>query len=110
MPFKFWTFDHWMNFGIFLLGAISAIGITASTSWGQVPSLFTPATVIGFLIATFGFLRASVTTAARDPLLGTRRSDPNPTAPLVLVSPNAVAPVPPVTEGRPVDPDTKKEP
>jgi hypothetical protein len=32
-PFKFWTADHWLNFGIFLLGAISTVGITATTGW-----------------------------------------------------------------------------
>jgi hypothetical protein len=109
MPFKFWTFDHWMNLVIFLAGAVLAVGVTAATSWADMVKLFTPAIVLGFLISTAGFLKASNTNAARDPTLGTRRSDPNPTAPLVEVGPNAVAPVPPVTAGRPVDPE-KKEP
>jgi hypothetical protein len=106
-PFKFWSADHWLNFGIFLLGAISTIGITAGTSWTQVPSLFTPATVIGFLIATFGFLRSANTNAARDPALGTRATDPSPTAPLVQVDHHIEA-VPPVNPGRPVDPEKKE--
>jgi hypothetical protein len=106
MPFRFWSFDHWMNFGIFLLGAVTAIGITAGTHWGDVPNLFTPATVIGFLISIMGFLRASVTNAARDPKMGTRASDPEPTAPLERVG-NTVVPVPPVNPGRPVDPEKK---
>jgi hypothetical protein len=106
-PFRFWTFDHWMNFGIFLLGAIAAVGITASTQWAQVPALFTPATTIGFGVSLFAFLRASVTNAARNPELGTRSTDPAPTERVVQVGAKVV-PVPPVTPGRPVDPDTKE--
>jgi len=102
MPFRYWSFDHWMNFGIFLLGAITAVGITASTQWGQVPSLFTPATTIGFAVSTLGFLRASVTNAARNPDIGTRSTDPNPTERVVQVG-QATIPVPPVTPGRPVE-------
>lgn len=110
LPFRHWTFDHWMNFGIFLGGAVTAVGITASTHWGDVPALFTPATVIGFLISVMGFLRASVTTAARDPNLGTRSTDPSPTERVVRVGGQNV-PVPPVTPGRPLDPDAApKEP
>ena len=104
MPFKSRTFDHWMNFGIFILGAVTAVGITASTHWGDVPGLFTPATTIGFLVSLLGFLRASVTTAARNPELGTRSTDPAPTERVVKVG-GKVVPVPPVTPGRPVDPD-----
>lgn len=104
MPFKFWSFDHWMNFGIFIGGAVTAIGITASTHWGDVPALFTPATVIGFAISVMGFLRASVTDKARDPTLGSRSTDPAPTERVVTVG-STVVPVPPVTPGRPVDPD-----
>ena len=98
-PFKFWTFDHWLNFGIFILGAVTAVGITASTRWYDVPNLFTPATVIGFLISVMGFLRASQTNAARDPEFGTRKSDPNPTVQVEQVGPNTVVAVPPVTAG-----------
>jgi hypothetical protein len=107
LPFQYWTFDHWMNFGIFLLGAVTAVGITASTHWGEVPGLFTPATTIGFLVSLLGFLRASVTTAARNPELGTRSTDPAPTERVVQVG-SKVVPVPPVTPGRPVDPDLKE--
>ena len=107
MPFRYWTFDHWMNFGIFLLGAVTAVGITASTHWGEVPGLFTPATTIGFLVSLLGFLRASVTTAARNPELGTRSTDPAPTERVVRVGPVNVG-VPPVNPGRPVDPDAPK--
>jgi len=107
MPFRYWTFDHWMNFGIFLLGAITAVGITASTQWGQVPSLFTPATTIGFAVSTLGFLRASVTNAARDPALGTRSTDPEPTERVVQIG-SKVIPIPPTNPGRPVDPDKEQ--
>ncbi len=107
MPFRFWTFDHWMNFGIFLLGAVTAIGITASTHWGDVPGLFTVANTIGFLISVMGFLRASVTNAARNPDLGTRSTDPAPTERVKVVG-DKVVPVPPVTPGRPVDPEAPK--
>ena len=107
LPFRYWTFDHWMNFGIFLLGAVTAVGITASTHWGEVPGLFTPATTIGFLVSLLGFLRASVTTAARNPELGTRSTDPAPTERVMEVKGKTV-PVPPVTPGRPVDPDMKE--
>lgn len=100
MPFKHWTFDHWCNFGIFLLGAVSAIGITATTRWSDVPALFTVANTIGFFISTLGFLRASVTNAARDPNVGTRSTDPAPTERIV-----AGRPVPPVVPGRPVEPE-----
>jgi hypothetical protein len=106
MPFRFWTFDHWINFFVFVLGAvITGAGITASTHWGDIPALLTPVVVIGFLITVGGFLRAAQTTAARDPKLGTRESDPLPTAPIMQVGPNTVAPVPPVTPGRPVEPE-----
>jgi len=97
-----------MNFGIFLLGAVTAVGITASTHWGEVPGLFTPATTIGFLVSTLGFLRASVTDKARDPQLGTRSTDPEPTERVVKVKGKTV-PIPPVTPGRPVDPDAKED-
>jgi hypothetical protein len=107
LPFQYWTFDHWMNFGIFLLGAVTAVGITASTHWGEVPGLFTPATTIGFLVSLLGFLRASVTTAARNPELGTRSTDPAPTERVMDVK-GKIVPVPPVTPGRPVDPDLKE--
>ncbi len=107
MPFRYWTFDHWMNFGIFVGGAVTAVGITASTQWTQVPDLFTPATVIGFLISVMGFLRASVTDKARNPEMGTRATDPAPTERVVQVGSKTVA-VPPVTPGRPVDPETKE--
>lgn len=107
LPFKFWTFDHWMNFGIFILGAVTAVGITATTRWWDVPSLFTPATVIGFAISVMGFLRASVTDKARDPALGSRSTDPNPTERVVKVGQVDVG-VPPVTPGRPLDPDAPK--
>jgi len=106
-PFKFWTWDHWLNFGIFVLGAVTAVGITASTQWAQVPDLFTPATTIGFAVSTLGFLRASVTTAARNPELGTRSTDPAPTERIVKLGDKTV-PVPPITPGRPVDPDLKE--
>ncbi len=86
MPFKFWSFDHWM---------------------GSVPALFTPATTIGFLISVMGFLRASMTDKARDPTFGSRSTDPNPTERVVKVG-GAVMPVPPVTPGRPLDPDAPK--
>ena len=104
MPFKFWSWDHWINFGIFVLGAVTAVGITASTQWGQVPHLFTPATTIGFLVSTLGFMRASNTNAARNPELGTRSTDPSPTERVVPVGNINVA-VPPVNPGRPVDPE-----
>jgi hypothetical protein len=107
MPFKFWTFDHWMNFLIFLAGAVTAIGITATTRWSDVPGLFTVANTLGFVISTAGFLRASVTTAARNPELGTRSTDPAPTERVVKVGTQTV-PVPPVTPGRPVDLDAPK--
>lgn len=106
-PLKFWTADHWINFGIFALGAFTAIGITATTGWAQVPSLFTPANTIGFLVSTLGFMRASNTNAARDPELGTRSTDPAPTERVVQVGSKTI-PVPPVTPGRPVDPEAPK--
>jgi hypothetical protein len=107
MPFKYWSFDHWMNFGIFLLGAVTAIGITASTHWVEVPGMFTVANTIGFLISVMGFLRASVTDKARDPALGTRATDPSPTERIIKVEGKTV-PVPPIQPGRPVDPEAPK--
>lgn len=100
MPFKHWSFDHWMNFVIFLAGAVTAIGITATTRWADVPGLFTVANTLGFVISTAGFLRASVTNAARDPNVGTRSTDPAPTERLI-----GGRPVPPVVPGRPVEPE-----
>ncbi len=109
MPFRYWTFDHWMNFVIFLAGAVLAVGVTAATQWNDVPKLFTPAIVLGFIISTAGFLKASLTDKARNPELGTRKTDPSPTAPLVQVDHHIEA-VPPVNPGRPVDPETKDTP
>lgn len=106
-PIRFWTADHWLNFGIFIGGAVTAVGITATTSWGAVPALFTPATTIGFIISIMGFLRASLTDKARNPTLGSRSTDPNPTERVVGVGPVNVG-VPPVTPGRPLDPDAPK--
>jgi hypothetical protein len=108
MPFRFWTFDHWINFGVFVLGAIiTGAGITASTHWADIPSLFTPLVVIGLLISMGGFLRATKTPEARDPSIGTRESDPLPTASIV-VDRGHVEPVPPVNPGRPLE--VPKEP
>lgn len=104
MPFKFWTFDHWMNFVIFLAGAVTAIGITATTRWADVPNLFTVANTLGFIISTAGFLRASNTNAARDPSLGTRSTDPSPTERILNVG-GKVVPVPPPVPGRPIEPE-----
>ena len=109
LPFKFWTFDHWMNFVIFLAGAVLAVGVTAATQWNDVPKLFTPAIVLGFIISTAGFLKASLTDKARNPELGTRATDPAPTERVVQVGSKTVA-VPPVNPGRPVDPDKKDTP
>ena len=107
-PFKFWGLPQWMNFVIFLSGAVLAVGITAATRWDDLPKLFTPFIVLGFIISLAGFLNASNTNAGRDPTIGTRRSDPSPTAPLEQVGPTIMA-VPPVNPGRPIDP-TKEQP
>jgi hypothetical protein len=109
LPFKlrFWTAEHWINLGIFVLGALTPIIGTATTKWSDVPPLFTPVATIGFLLSLLGFLRQSVTKAARDPALGTRSTDPAPTERIVRVGDQAV-PVPPVTPGRPIDPDAPK--
>ena len=101
-PFRFWSGDHWLNFGIFLLGAVAAVGITGATGWHQIPGLFTPANTIGFLVSTLGFLRASVTKAARDPEVGTRSTDPSPTERVINVAGKTI-PIPPVTPGRPTE-------
>jgi hypothetical protein len=69
--------------------------------------MLTPLVVIGFLVSVGGFLRATQTNAARNPAIGTRASDPNPTAPLVMDR-GQVEPIPPVTAGRPVDPEKKE--
>ena len=109
-PFRFWGADQWMNGAIFVLGAfVTAAGITSSTHWADIPAMLTPAVVIGFALSVFGFIRASNTNAGRDPSVGTRKTDPLPTAPLVIDQ-GHVEPVPPVNPGRPVDPDLKKEP
>jgi hypothetical protein len=108
-PFKvnFWTAEHWINFGIFVLGALSPIIGAAATRWSDIPALFTPAATVGFLLTLLGFLRQSVTKAARDPSLGTRSTDPADTERVKKVGP-VTLPVPPVTPGRPVDPETKE--
>lgn len=105
-PFKFWGTDQWLNFVIFLAGAVLAVGVTAATSWPDMLKLFTPAIVLGFVISTAGFLKASNTSAGRDPTLGTRATDPAPTERVMKVGPVNVA-IPPVTPGRPVDPEKK---
>jgi hypothetical protein len=111
-PFKlnFWSAEHWINLGIFVLGALTPIIGTATTKWSDVPPLFTPVATIGFLLSLLGFMRQSVTKAARDPALGTRSTDPARTERVVKVG-NQDVPIPPSIPGRPVDPDAlPKEP
>lgn len=104
--FTNWTATHWLNLGIFLFGGmVSTFGITAATSWSMLPHLFTPLTTIGYLVSLLGFLLQTATNRPRDPKVGERRSDPAPTAPLVEVAPGTIAPVPPVTAGRPTEPE-----
>ena len=107
--FTNWTATHWLNLGIFLFGGmISTFGITSSTSWAMLPHLFTPLATIGYLVSLLGFLLQTATNRPRDPNVGQRRSDPNPTAPLEQIAPGVVQPVPPVTPGRPLDPEAPK--
>lgn len=106
--FSNWTPRHWLNFGIFLFGGlVTTFGITASTPWSGLLQLFTPLTTIGYFISLLGFLLSTATGEPRDPQFGTRATDPNPTAPLVVVDHHVEA-VPPMTPGRPLDPDTKE--
>ncbi len=108
-PLRFWTSEHWLNFIIYVAGAVLAVGVTATTSWPDMLKLFTPAIVLGFIISTCGFIKATVTDKARNPELGTRSTDPAPTERVVQVGSKTV-PVPPVNPGRPVDPDKKDTP
>jgi hypothetical protein len=106
--FSNWTAQHWLNFGIFLLGTvISTLGITASTPWADLPKLLTPLTTLGLGISLLGFLLQTATNKPRDPTLGTRSTDPADTERVVQVG-QKVVPVPPINPGRPVDPDLKE--
>ncbi len=98
-----WTLDHWINLGLFVASTL-LVGLSSLASWHDVWAALTPGNVGGFGLGLVAFFRTMYTNKPRDPNVGERRSDPNPTAPVVQVGPNTVVPVPPVTAGRPVDP------
>jgi hypothetical protein len=107
--FSNWTARHWLNFLIFMLGGlVTSLSITSSTAWAEIPRLFTPFTTIGFALTILGFLLQTATGEPRDPKRGTRASDPLPTVAVDTSKKGEVDLVPPVTPGRPVDPDTKE--
>jgi len=106
--FTNWTARHVLNFSIFMLGSlITSLSITGTTQWGDIPRLFTPFTTIGFLVTLLGFLQQTATGEPRDPKFGTRSTDPADTERVMKVGSKTVT-VPPVVEGRPVDPDAPK--
>lgn len=98
-----WTVDHWLNLGLFVAATL-LVGLGSVKDWHSIMDSITPANVSGFGLAVLTFIRTMYTAKPRDPEVGTRRSDPEDTAPLVQVSPGVVRPVPPVTAGRPTEP------
>lgn len=109
--FSNWTARHWINFGIFLFGGMTAtLGITASTPWSDLPKLFTPLTTFGMIVSILGFMLQTATNSPRDPTVGTRSTDPLPTAAIVEDRRGQAVPIPPATPGRPTEPEPPKEP
>ncbi len=107
--FSNWTAQHWLNLGIFLFGGlVTTFGITAQTPWADVPKLLTPLTTIGYCVSLLGFLLQTATNRPRDPTFGTRSTDPLDTERVIRARDGRAVPVPPVVEGRPLDPDAPK--
>jgi hypothetical protein len=102
-----WTTEHYINLGLFVL-TLLLTGLAQVQDWDHVTSAITPVSVSGFGLGVLTFIKTMYTAKPRDPNVGTRRSDPMPTAPIVNVGGHQ-EPVPPVTPGRPVDPDAAKE-
>ena len=102
-----WTSEHYINLAMFVLTLLMT-GLGQISSWNNIPAAITPISVSAFGLSVLTFLRTMYTAKPRDPSIGTRRSDPLNTQPVVNVGGHA-EPVPPVTPGRPVDPDAPKE-
>ena len=98
-----WTADHYLNLGLFIASTL-LVGLGSVADWHHVFSGITPANVSGFGLGILTFIRTMYTAKPRDPNIGTRSTDPAPTAPLI-VTPTKVIPVPPVTPGRPTEPE-----
>ena len=101
-----WTLEHWLNLGLFV-ATLLLTGLGQVAKWEDVTHAITPLGVSSFGLAVLTFIRTMYTQKPRDPSVGTRRSDPLPTAPVVTVDGQA-EPIPPVTPGRPLDPDKPK--
>ena len=100
-----WTIDHWINFGLFVATGIVA-GMAGAETWNQLPNLITPKSTSTFLLGVLTFLRTMYTNKPRDPMVGERRSDPNPTIPVVettKLSGGKVVPAVVESPGRPVE-------
>jgi hypothetical protein len=108
MPFKNWKYQHYLDLLIFIGGLATAISSFVPDTWAAIPAAMTPKVVLGLVIAASGYAKSVSSDRPRDASVGTRRSDPFPTAPVAEVDGQAV-PMPPVTAGRPVDPDAPKE-
>jgi hypothetical protein len=79
-------------------------GLGTVPTWHEIPAHITTVNVSAFALSIITFLKTMYTAKPRDPNVGTRRTDPNPTAPIVSVGGEPTA-VPPVNPGRPVDPE-----
>ncbi len=103
-----WTLEHWLNLGLFV-ATLLLTGLGQITTWHSIPSAITPLSVSAFGLSVLTFIRTMYTAKPRDPKVGTRATDPMPTAPLVNVGGQA-EPIPPVNPGRPVDPNAPQQP
>lgn len=77
-----WTLEHWMNLGLFV-ATLAFTGLGTVETWDQVPLRIGPPAVATFALSVLTFVRTMYTQKPRDPNVGERRSDPNPTIPVV---------------------------
>ena len=98
-----WTTQHSINLALFVC-TLLLTGLGTVATWQDIPHAINPTNVAGFGLSVLTFLKTMYTPPPRDTSIGTRASDPNPTAPIVQTGPNTAVAVPPVNPGRPTEP------
>ncbi len=109
-----WTADHWTNLALFV-ATLTLTGLGTVKTWDAIWASITPQSVSTFGLAITVFAKTMYTQKPRDPNVGERRSDPNPTVPVVekktLGGGTVVVPAVVENPGRPTeDQPEKKDP